>query len=335
MTPMRRIHRRSIIFNVLDIFTRGIALVLGGFIFLNVAVALFDPSVETNVLFDVTLVSQPFRGVTLFIIAIAFLHYGLALRTYRGLKIVRIAAIITAIAIALINTIVFYRLLMTNTIQTPMIVPMSLILSGVLVIILWRSIQQGQSPRNPAGEISVLAIAGLCALAMPFVLMFCFGKTSYARQADAIVVFGARTYADGRPSDALADRVRTACDLYHQGLAPALLFSGGPGDGDVHETEAMRRMAIALGVPDENIILDTNGLSTQLTVDNCSASLGKTSPRILAVSHGYHLPRVKMAFERAGIRTYTVPAKETYLLTQMPIFMAREVGAYWKYYFTS
>ena len=36
--------------------------------------------------------------------------------------------------------------------------------------------------------------------------------------------------------------------------------------------------------------------------------------RVLVVSHFYHLPRVKLAYQRAGREVYTVPAKESYLL---------------------
>src|SRR5437868_14663387 len=82
----------------------------------------------------------------------------------------------------------------------------------------------------------------------PLLQTVCFGKTDYRREADVAVVFGARAYADGRPSDALADRVRTACELYQRGIVKKLLLSGGPGDGLVSETEAMRRMALSLRV---------------------------------------------------------------------------------------
>ncbi|HWW02814.1 MAG TPA: YdcF family protein [Candidatus Acidoferrum sp.] len=147
------------------------------------------------------------------------------------------------------------------------------------------------------------------------------------------IVFGARVYADGHPSVALADRVRTACELYRQGLTRKLIFSGGPGDGAIHETESMRRMAIGLGVRPEDILTDREGLSTQATVRNTKRLLRETgSSRVLVVSHFFHLPRIKLAFQRAGIEVYTVPARESYVLRQLPFNMAREVAALWVYY---
>jgi hypothetical protein len=49
-------------------------------------------------------------------------------------------------------------------------------------------------------------------------------------------------------------------------------------------------------------------------------------------SEFYHLPRIKLAYQRAGWDVFTVPAKESYLLRQMPYNMAREVAAMWVYY---
>jgi vancomycin permeability regulator SanA len=172
-----------------------------------------------------------------------------------------------------------------------------------------------------------------CPFIFPLAQMLFFGYTDYRRPADAIVVFGARTYATGKASQALADRVNTACDLYQQGLAPVLVFSGGPGDGDVSEPEAMQALAIARGIPGSAIVCDCMGLNTHATVDHVAELAHARGYRsVMAVSHFYHLPRVKLAFDRAGIEAFTVPARETWPLVQMPKLIAREVPALWEYY---
>jgi len=182
-------------------------------------------------------------------------------------------------------------------------------------------------------KIVSTAVFLMCLVAFPLGQMFCFGKTDYRRRADAILVFGARVYADGRISDALADRVRTGCRLYLDGLAERLIFSGGPGDSRIHETEAMRRMAIELGVPAEAILLDKKGVNTQATVKNTCGMFERLGiEQALAVSHFYHLPRIKMSYQRQQWEVYTVPAKESYVLTEMPIYIFREVAALWVYY---
>jgi uncharacterized SAM-binding protein YcdF (DUF218 family) len=160
-----------------------------------------------------------------------------------------------------------------------------------------------------------------------------FGETDYRRRADAAVVLGARVYADGRPSDALADRVRTACRLYQEGFAKKLIMSGGPGDGAIDETESMKRMAVSLGVRAGDVLLDKAGLNTQATARNTQPLFNQLhASRVLVVSHFYHLPRIKLTYQRAGMEVFTVPAHESYILRQLPYNMLREVAAFWTYY---
>ena len=177
---------------------------------------------------------------------------------------------------------------------------------------------------------------GLCLFAgFPLALMLFFGNTDYRRPADVVVVFGARAYADGRLSDALEDRIRTACELYRSGLAKRLVLSGGPGDGAITEADAMRRYALSHGVRAEDIFVDNLGLNTEATIRNTTPLLRQWhARRVLAVSHFYHLPRIKLSYQRAGMNVCTVPARQKHVLGQLPFNMAREVAAFWKYYLT-
>jgi uncharacterized SAM-binding protein YcdF (DUF218 family) len=231
---------------------------------------------------------------------------------------------------AFADTAQFFVLLVNGAVHSGLPIPLSLFISAALGLILVAAVKRAATGR----ALPAFAVCLGCIALFPLAQMLCFGKTDYRRPADAIVVLGARAYADGRPSQALADRVRTACRLYHDGLARTLIFSGGPGDGAVHETEAMKRMAISLGVSESDILLDKNGVNTQATVKNTEALFTQLhASRILVVSHFYHLPRVKLAYQRDGWNVYTVPAKESYLLGQLPYNMAREVAALWVYYF--
>jgi vancomycin permeability regulator SanA len=227
----------------------------------------------------------------------------------------------------------FYCLLASHSVWAGIPIPLSLFISVTLRLILAACLRRHRLTECSWNLIPTLSVCLACAVIFPIAQMLCFGKTDYRRPADAVVVLGARVYADGRPSDALADRVRTACQLYREGLARKLILSGGPGDGAVHETESMRRMALQLGVKADDIWLDEAGLNTQSTVRNTEAVFSRwQASRILVVSHFYHLPRIKLAYQRDGWDVYTVPAKESYVLRQMPYNMAREVAALWVYY---
>ncbi len=248
----------------------------------------------------------------------------------RGLTTIAVG--IAAVAVFW-NAVQFYYLLAEGRVRLLVPVPLSLLVFAALGLILRVNSKTAPPATNARPSLGMLAAFCFCLVAFPFAQMICFGKTDYRRPADVAVVFGARTYADGRPSDALADRVRTACQLYRDGLVRKLIFSGGPGDGSVNETEAMRRLAVRLGVKSEDILTDPNGLNTRDTVKNTETMFSRLgAKRILVVSHFYHLPRIKMAYRRAGWEVYTVPARESYFLRATPYYMAREVAALWVYY---
>ena len=75
------------------------------------------------------------------------------------------------------------------------------------------------------------------------------GELDEERPADAIVVLGAAQY-DGRPSPVFRARLDHAVALYHEGVAPFLVVTGGRQPGDrTTEAAVARRYAVANGVP--------------------------------------------------------------------------------------
>src|SRR5205807_9198670 len=80
--------------------------------------------------------------------------------------------------------------------------------------------------------------------------------------ADAIVVFGAAQY-DGRPSPVYKARLDHAAQLYHRGLAPMVIITGGSG-GDPRFTEGVvgREYLKTLGLPDSQLIAETQSSDT-------------------------------------------------------------------------
>ncbi|SRR6266581_6552754 len=315
----------------LSALARGFALFFGGFGLINVFGGFWHAGFDANIWWlDLRRFAPIFSNSLVVGASLGLLIFGFRPpRSRAGRWIVCISAGGLAM-ITLANAFNFYVLLARGQIGSRIPVPFSILIAAGLLLIVavaWRS----QTPKT--GFLSGLAMCLACVVLFPLAQMFCFGKTDYRRPADVTVVLGARVYADGRPSDALADRVRTACKLYNTGLTRKLLFSGGPGDGVIHETESMKRLAMQLGVKAEDIILDKGGVNTEATVRNTKAMFAKLRPsRVLVVSHFYHLPRIKLAYQRAGLEVYTVPAKESYVLRQMPFNMAREVAALWVYY---
>jgi uncharacterized SAM-binding protein YcdF (DUF218 family) len=259
---------------------------------------------------------------------------GFAFRSSGRARRSRLTAVIAlALAgVALVNAGGFYWLLASGRIAAGFPVPFSLLICLGMLLVAHAAWFPAERPARFG--VWPVAAGGLALFgAFPLALMLFFGNTDYRRPADAVVVFGARTYADGRLSDALKDRIRTGCELYRAGLAKRLVLSGGPGDGAVTEASAMRHYALSHGVRAEDVFLDEQGLNTDATVRNTAPLFRQWhARRVLAVSHFYHLPRIKLAYQRAGVEVYTVPARQAYVLRQIPYSVAREVAAFWAYY---
>jgi uncharacterized SAM-binding protein YcdF (DUF218 family) len=316
-----------------DAMARPIALFLGGFTLLNLLGGLLRAGYDQTILW-IDLRALPAGPARLALLVAALLLVGLAVRPPRSgwRRIVTGAALVALVLGTAANTAGFYAALHRGEIRPLIPVPLSLLFAAALLIVLvslGRPVRRVPAWRWVAGVLAIV-------VGFPLAQMVFFGGTDYRRPADAVVVLGARAYADGRPSLALADRVRTACDLHAEGLVEVVVVSGGPGDGATHETEAMRALAIELGVPAEAVVVDDRGVNTMATAANASRLADRRGwTRLLAVSHAFHLPRVKMAFAREGRDVSTVPARETRPLRSMPYLLAREVVAFWWYWGTT
>ena len=79
---------------------------------------------------------------------------------------------------------------------------------------------------------------------------------------DCAVVCGCRVENDGQPSEVLKTRVEKAAELWKEGRIRYLIMSGAGVYNDYVEAEAMKRYAMELGVPQENILEERRAVST-------------------------------------------------------------------------
>jgi vancomycin permeability regulator SanA len=120
------------------------------------------------------------------------------------------------------------------------------------------------------------------------------------------IVFGAGLRRDGTPTQVLADRVATAAALYHQGKVQWLFLSGSTRGEGYDEPEAMRALAIALGVDPQAILMDKQGTRTLETCLRARKAFGIQSA--LLVTQRFHLPRAMVLCKALGIRADGVQA---------------------------
>jgi vancomycin permeability regulator SanA len=132
----------------------------------------------------------------------------------------------------------------------------------------------------------------------------------YASPADApsrplALVLGAEVYANGSPSPALVNRLDTSIQLYRAGKVSALLMSGGNASV---ETSAMRRYALAAGVPDDAIRLDNGGLRTLSSCQRARDVFHAT--RVTVISQAEHLTRAVYICDKLGLDAIGVVAPD-------------------------
>ncbi len=318
----------------LEAVGRGMALFLGAFALMNVLGELCRSGFDANIWWvDLRPLPGWTSRVVLGVAGAVLVGYAVRAKMGRWRQRLSLGAVVMVLGVTLWNAGTFYVLMWQGSLRTGFPIAFSILMCVAAALVLWGMVRNEGGRLGMRGWAVVLTAAGVCAVGFPLGQMMCFGMTDYARPADAAVVFGAQVKEDGSLSEALEDRVRTACELYEDGVVRTVILSGGPGQGAIHETEGMRRYALAHGVPEEAIVCDRGGLNTQATVVNTTELL-KTMGcrRVLAVSHFYHLPRIKMTYARAGLEVYTVPARERRRLRHLGAYMVREVAALWVYY---
>jgi uncharacterized SAM-binding protein YcdF (DUF218 family) len=150
--------------------------------------------------------------------------------------------------------------------------------------------------------------------------------------ADAIVVFGAAEYS-GRPSPVLKARLNHALDLFHHGLAPVVITTGGAAldpiysEGGVGENYLMHQ-----GVPERSIIAETQGRDTSESAVRVAVIMHANGLHsCIAVSDAYHVFRIRKLLQHEGIGpVYLAPRPDSrpHSFMQRAIAVTREAASY-------
>jgi SanA protein len=140
------------------------------------------------------------------------------------------------------------------------------------------------------------------------------------------LVFGAGYWPDGRPSDIMRDRVEAAVELYRAGRVRRLLFSGDNRFVDYNEPEKMLEIALELGVPAEDIVLDYAGRRTYDTCYRAREIFGLHE--VVLVTQRYHQARALYTCEGLGLDAVGYVADRMHYV-HIRRYQAREFPALW------
>lgn len=150
--------------------------------------------------------------------------------------------------------------------------------------------------------------------------------------ADAIVVFGAAEYS-GHPSPVLKARLDHALNLFHRGVAPVVITTGGAAsdptytEGGVGEDYLMRR-----GVPERSLIAETQARDTSESAARVAVIMHANGLHsCVAVSDAYHVFRIRKLLEHEGIGpVYVAPRPDSrpHSVVQRLVAVSREATSY-------
>ncbi len=199
-----------------------------------------------------------------------------------------------------------------------------------------------RNPR-PVRRWAVRLVAGAVLM-----LAFVVGATAFRvwevarlddrRPVDAVVVLGAAQY-DGDPSSIFAARLRHAAALYHEGIAPRIVTTGGGRTGDLYtEAAAGKRYLVGQGVPASAVVavgVGTDTLGSLRAVAARAEADGWVTA--LLVSDPWHSLRARQMARDSGLVAWTSPTRTGPVVqtreTQVR-YIVRETAAMLYYRFT-
>lgn len=182
-------------------------------------------------------------------------------------------------------------------------------------------------------RLLILAVAAtVLFLAVTAVQIVRTASLEEIRPADAIVVFGAAEYS-GHPSPVLRARLDHALDVFHRGVAPVVITTGGAAaDPTFSEGGVGRDYLMRHGIPERSLIAETQGRDTSESAARVGVIMRANGLHsCVAVSDAYHEFRIRKLLEHEGIApVYVAPRPDSrpHSTWQREVAVLREATSY-------
>jgi uncharacterized SAM-binding protein YcdF (DUF218 family) len=195
---------------------------------------------------------------------------------------------------------------------------------------------QHPHPRSWLRLLLLFIAAVLLFLVMTAVQVVHTASLQEIQRADAIVVFGAAEYS-GRPSPVLRARLDHALEVFHHGVAPVVITTGGAAaDPTFSEGGVGRDYLMRHGVPERSLIAETQGRDTAESAIRVGVIMRANGLHsCIAVSDAYHVFRIRKLLEHEGVApVYVAPRPDSrpHSTWQRSVAVLRETASYflWK-----
>lgn len=145
-----------------------------------------------------------------------------------------------------------------------------------------------KSLRNLVWTIAVIVII---IIALPLLVGWYLSPQDTLEKVDAIAV------VSGGDNNA---RIEKGTQLYKEGWADTIIFSGAAAEGDVSNAKAMKRIAIKMGVPEEAILIEEKSTTTLENAEMSAIIITEIGAKsIILVTSPYHQRRTYELFKKS------------------------------------
>lgn len=168
--------------------------------------------------------------------------------------------------------------------------------------------EEGTTRRRAIRWLAVISALALLYVGATFIDIWLTSRRSFDGEAQAAIVLGAAQY-NGRPSPAFAGRLDLGAELYFAGAIDIVVVTGGNQVGDrTTEAKAGYDYLRALGVPDENLLLEVDGNSTYESLAAVARFLEPDGiTEVVVVTDSYHARRAELVAESVGLHASAAP----------------------------
>lgn len=153
-----------------------------------------------------------------------------------------------------------------------------------------------------AGMIALALLGLACAVGL---MGFVYYKETHLPpigDSDVIIVLGAQVKEDGTPSVALERRLTAALESYRQDRQLIIVCGAQGGNEPRPEGDVMRDWLLARGVPDEDVVAETESFNTRENLTHAKAIMEERGLReALVVTSDYHVARALVLCRQVGI----------------------------------